>query len=61
MFFYAKINQKHQGEVKMKVNLFMEVFEVDYLPLWMVIALYGWWLSILGDELSLGSVASPWP
>ena len=38
--FYAKIHHKHQGEVKMKVNLFMEVFEVDYLPLWMVIVLY---------------------
>ena len=31
--FYAK----HQGVVKMKVNFFMEVFEDDYLPLWMII------------------------
>ena len=40
--FYAKIHHKHQGEVKMKVNLFMEVFEVDDLPLWIVIVLCGW-------------------
>ena len=37
--FYAKIHHKHQGVVKMKVSLFMEVFEVNYLHLWMVIVL----------------------
>ena len=31
--FYAK----HQAVVKMKVDFFMEVFEDDYLPLWMII------------------------
>ena len=39
--FYAKIHHKHQGVIKIEVNLFMEVFEVDDLPLWMIIVLCG--------------------
>ena len=32
--FLAKIFNKHRGGVKIKVNVFMEVFEVSNNPLW---------------------------
>ena len=35
----------------------MEVFEVDDLPLRVVIVLCRWWLSFLGGEFALGCVA----
>ena len=38
----AKLRHKHQGVVKIKAKLYMEVFEVDDLPLWIVIVLCGW-------------------
>ena len=60
MNFRAKIHHKHQGVVKIKANLFMEVFEVDDLPLWIVIVLCGWWLSFLIGESALAGVAPPW-
>ena len=37
----------------------MEVFEVDDLPLRVVIVLCRWWLSFLGGEFALGGVAPP--
>ena len=39
--FKAKIHKKHQGVVKIKVDLFMKVFEVADLRLWIVIVLCG--------------------
>ena len=58
--FQDKVHHKHQGVVKIKVNLFMKVFEVDDHPLWMVIVLCGWRLSFLIGESALGGVAPPW-
>ena len=56
----AKIYRKHQGVLKTKVNLLMEVFEVNDLPLWMATVLCGLWLSFLGVEFVLSVVISPW-
>ena len=39
--FWAKIFNKHQGGVKIKVNIFMKVFEVCDLPPWVVTVLLG--------------------
>ena len=33
--FSAKIHHKRHGAVKLKVDLFMDVFKEDHLPLWM--------------------------
>ena len=38
----------------------MEVFEVDDLPLWMVIVLCGWLLFFLIGEPTYDGVAPPW-
>ena len=40
--FSAKIFNKYHGGVKIKVNIFMKVFEVCDLPQWMVTVLFGW-------------------
>ena len=49
----AKEHHKHQGVVKIKVNLFKKVFEVDDLPLWLAIVPCGGRLSFLGGEFAL--------
>ena len=57
--FQAKICNKHHVRVKIKVEIFMDVFEVGDLPLRMVTSLYGWKTSLLGGEFSLGGVTPP--
>ena len=39
---YAKIFQKHLGTVKMKVNMFKDIFEVKDHPLFMGFVV-NWW------------------
>ena len=39
---YAKIFHKHLGAVKIKVNIFIDIFEVKDKPLCMGLAL-NWW------------------
>ena len=50
-WFLAEI---HEGGVKIKVNIFMEVFEICDLPPWMVTVLFGWWPSYLSCDYSFG-------
>ena len=40
--FQAKIFKKYCGEVKQRFDIFIEIFEVDVHPLWMVTALCCW-------------------
>ena len=41
--YYAKIFHKHWGWVKIKLNIFMDIFEVNDHPLCMGPGLYVWW------------------
>ena len=40
--FYAKIFHKHLGAVKIKVNIFIDIFEVKDHPLFMGFVI-NWW------------------
>ena len=51
---------KYQGVVKIKDDVFIEVFEVGDLTLSIVTILCGWFHFFLGDGFSLGGVAPPW-
>ena len=53
--FENKIFNKHPGEVTVKVNIFMNVFEVGDHTLWMVTVLCGWYY-LLGWKFSLVDV-----
>ena len=48
--FEDKIFNKHQGGLKIKVSIFMNVFEVCQLPPWVVAVHFGRWPSYLGGD-----------
>ena len=58
--FWAKIFNKPWGGLKIKVSIFMVLFEGINHPLWVGPALSVWWKTFLGGEFCLDGVAPPW-
>ena len=52
--FWAKIFNKPWGDLKIKVSIFMEVFEGSNHPFWLGPALSGWWKTFFGWWILFG-------
>ena len=62
--FWTKIFDKPWGGLKLKVSIFIEVFEGSNHPLWVGPALSGWWKTFFGWWILFGwccpSLAFDW-